>query len=337
MRIEFINNAGIQNMKHQLEEEMKSCKSFSIASAFITSGSLEVLDIFIKKNRYRFRGGRLIISLYQAFNSKEILTSLNILNNRNQGKISIAISKNKQFHWKYYSFESEKKLTTFIGSSNFTTSGMEDPGELMSKITLANKDRNKQKDLLAVFNYEWENSIPINEFPIDKYVSSAMSLRNGLSKLHPDILSLLKWKSQGKDFAEVLPGIIIVISGYLSESTTKIISKNQSHWDKNNWDCFGGHLTKGVYDRLASVRFIVIIEKYSGKYSFYISTIKGRCPLITKDGKYFIAHKKITKKKSVTPKIDEIFMSLGIRYRSPKFKPKNLSKKKAQIVKDILS
>ncbi len=85
MKIEFFNNAGVVNLKGELETIAKTCKSFNIASAFITNEAITVLKTFLNSNRNSLRAGRLITGLYQCFNSKETLLELERISKLSKG------------------------------------------------------------------------------------------------------------------------------------------------------------------------------------------------------------------------------------------------------------
>jgi HKD family nuclease len=329
MTYDLITNAGVENFRQQLERQLKTCKSFSIATAFITKEACELLKTFISKNRTGLRNGRLIISVYQCFNKKEVLQELYDLVETSGGKLQVAISNNVQFHWKYYYFESKIKTTAYIGSANFTKSGISEAGELVSKVTLSRTEKGLRQNLLGVFDKEWEASTSIAHFPINKYKSSSSLIKGAIQKLHPDIIQLLKSKDTEDVEDERLPELATKIFGFLTARTMKMVSLTQSHWDKNNWEYFVCYL-KRDYERLASAKTFFIIEQSSNKYFFNIGQIKSSCILNTPDGKYFIAYTPITRSKRENEVIRRSLKDVGFDYRSSHFIHKKLSPKQKQ-------
>lgn len=334
MKVEFLNNCGVQNLKQQLEEQLVNCKGFSIASAFITSEGIDILQNFLKKNKTKTGSGRLIISLYQSFNSRDTLQSLKHLHTTSKGRLLVHISKNQHFHWKYYGFEKVNSTIAFIGSANFTNSGIEGAGELTTKITLSKRDKVQITHLNAMYDIEFENSISIEKFPLELYKSSSVNLKKVIEKLHPDIINLLNQKTVKTE--DTLPKLAVLISGYLTQTTVKLISKTKSHWDRNRWDYFAFQL-KREYDRFTAFRHIVVINYYNRRYTFSIHEIKDYTPLKTPDGNYFIAHKPVTKIKRESQNLREQLYQLGINYRARNFFDFKLSTRKAEIIKDIFS
>lgn len=328
MKIEFLNNCGVQNLKQQLEEQIKTSTNFNIASAFITAEGVNILQAFLKR---RTKGSsRIIVSLYQCFNSQETLYSLKALHTKSKGKILVHLSKNQHFHWKYYSFEKATTTTAFIGSANFTNSGLSGEGELTTKISFSSKDKLAINNLQKLYNTEFENSISIEKFPIELYKSSSSKLNNATEKLHPDLVNLLKENKIEK--GDLIPKLAVRISGNLTQATVKLVSKTKSHWDKSQWDYFALQ-SKREYDKFTVCRYFVIINYYSRRYNFSIHEIKDFTPLKTPDGHYFIAHKQVSKIKRETEKLREQFLSLGISYRSRNFDNYTLSPKKGNILK----
>src|ERR1035441_6920522 len=116
MRIDLINNSGIKSFGGELEELMLTSSSFEIAAAFITHEAIELIDLFLKQNKNPIRSGRLITGFCYCFNSKEVLQDLQKLVIKSRGRLQVNMSSNPRFHWKYYSFEHVKRVTSYIGS-----------------------------------------------------------------------------------------------------------------------------------------------------------------------------------------------------------------------------
>ncbi len=337
MKVELINNTGIQNLRRQLEDQMLTCNSFNIASAFITSEALQVLQTFLIKNKAKNRIGRLLISLYQCFNTKEILQNLFQLQKKSNGKLQVNISRDKKFHWKHYYFKNSINNIAYIGSANFTKGGMEQR-ELTTKITLQLKEKSLGENIVQIFNDEWENSISILDFPINKYKSSSIAIQKTTQHLHPDILKLLKEvKTKDKEKNNSIPEFAIKLFGFLSVKTKKLITQSQSHWDKYHWNYYACN-RKIEYDKIRMAKTVLIINKYSNKYSFAISVIKSYCKLDTPDGNYFIAFKEKTKAdKKETDKLRSQIENLGLLYHSNNFFYKRLTIKQGEAIKSFFS
>ena len=333
MKIEFINNTGITTLGHEFQSQAKSCQHFNIASAFITEEAILILNIFLNKNKNAVKAGRLITGLYHCFNSKEILLELQKLSRSTKGKLQVKISKTKKFHWKYYDFENKKERVIYIGSSNFTDAGMYKAGELQTKITIKKIDKKLKENSDQIFADEWENAVDIADFPLDKY--KAFKQPKGMGgKLDPAILKLLSSARKDNINKDLQPVRSIKIYGTLSRSTMNLISLNQSHWDKNNWDYFVCQ-TKSEYDHYAKNACLFVINKNGNKYDFELVVVEDKCALKTKDGNYFIAYKSRGRGRKESLQLGTLLNDCGINYRSRGELDRKLTKKQVVQIRNL--
>lgn len=122
------------------------------------------------------------------------MQQLQKLATKSKGRLQVHISRNNKFHWKYYGFETKSKAVSYIGSANFTRSGMTDTGELQAKLTLNPKDSLLKENLNSLFNKAWENSADIAIVPLEKY-KEAKQPKGGFYSLDPEIKRILFEKS----------------------------------------------------------------------------------------------------------------------------------------------
>jgi HKD family nuclease len=332
MKTEIITNRGKYNLEGFLIDDLKSCKTFDIASAFVTEHALNVLNSFIKRNRNSGRTGRMLISLYARFNSSAVLKGLSTLSIANKN-IDVKISINPRFHWKYYHFSFGRSQTVYIGSSNFTKEGLSSSGEVVTRIKFSNRETLKQLIYKDAFDKEWEDSFAINKLPLNKYKQAVSSPSK--NKLHPDILKLLQKKVVQKTPSEVQLRFATTINGFLKSTTVKLINQNESHWDRYSWDYFSCN-TKSEYDALRSKDTFLIIETINRKYSFVIAERLDECSGIsTPDGRYFIAYKRLRKRKE-TAFLRNEFESLGINYHSRTFVSKAIGSRQEKKFLELL-
>jgi HKD family nuclease len=330
MQVDLISNKGVTNVGQLLEEDFEKCTHFDIAVAFITEHSLELLNLYLKKNKYKGRHGRLLIGVYKSFNSKEILYQLSKLD----PKIEVKISTNPRFHWKYYRFEFVRKQHVYIGSANFTKDGLESTGEIVCKLQLSASEQSSSKVYKKIFDEEWEDSKPIKEFPISKYKQAPSVAKN--FKQASEVQKFFAKKELAKSKVNSDIQRVELIVGELTKATVKIISKNQSHWDKNNW----GYFTcsgKAEYDYYSKVTNIFIIERNKGEYYFSKAEKTGECNINTPDGRYFIAYKQVGRARKITKERREKLESLGIKYFRKSYFSKAIGKNQSQALLDLLS
>jgi HKD family nuclease len=271
--------------------------------------------------------------LYNCFNSKRALQVLSNLANESKGKILVRISRETKFHWKYYHFEVNKSSVLYVGSANLTRAGMNELGELQAKITSTPRDANYLRDFKSEFNKEWENAVDITKFPISKYKQHTQPRSRVI--LHPDIQNLLAHKKVDIGIKTKSIEGIILTRNYLSKTTDKLIERNQSHWESNNWEYYSCASKREFDFESKQGRVMLLIEKRGNQFRFSRIRIEESCVLSTPDGKYFIAYRRISKFKRETNELREL-ADAGVNYHSRKFSFKyKLSKKAVDIVNKI--
>ena len=338
MRVDLINNSGRKNFVEELEEQMRLSRNFEIATAFITKEAIELIEIFLKQNKNSDRIGRLITGFYHCFNSKEVLQQLQKMAAKSKGRFQVQMSKNLRFHWKYYKFENTNKVISFIGSANFTGSGMNDKGELLTKLLLRKTDRNDKQvieNLSIVFNKEWESSTDILIIPLGKYKQTKHNL-NAVETLDPSIrYVLLKDKPIKLKLNQDLSARVIFFNNkYLSDKSMRLISKYKSTWDKDRFEYFC-YSIKSDYEAALKANVLFMIEKGNREYRFTIADIEDKYVLQTPDGKYFIAYKPRRKSKTETEDIRGKLKKIGLDYHSRKFSSKTLGTRQTKEVIEL--
>ncbi len=71
MQLNLITNSGVRNLHQELSEQLKIANTVNIATAFITKEGIDLLKIFLKSNKNKFRHCKLLTGLYHYFNLKE--------------------------------------------------------------------------------------------------------------------------------------------------------------------------------------------------------------------------------------------------------------------------
>ncbi|HAP4624345.1 TPA: DEAD/DEAH box helicase [Enterococcus faecalis] len=153
-----------------LSKDLKSCKTFFIAVAFITPSGLNAIKTQLADLALRGISGKILTSTYLNFNDPHVFRALlNIPN------VEVRVSKKEGFHSKGYLFEMEDYQSFVIGSSNLTMSALKlnyewnvrltsrENGEMVSSI---------QKHLIQEWHeaqsltLEWVDAFEKNYHPI---------------------------------------------------------------------------------------------------------------------------------------------------------------------------
>lgn len=320
MQIDQITNTGIRNLQMEIADNLIKWSSFDIGSAFINQKSIQLLDIFFKKNNNRFRSGRLLIGLMNRFNKKSDIKRLKELEKKYAGIFEVRISRYKNFHWKYYFFTDRQRSTVYIGSANFTAWGLTSTGEYLLKMNAASS---KLKNFRKSFEFIWNDSIPIKLFPVELYKEIPHAIAKGNS-LHPTIEKLLRRTNPPKDSVTANHNARIAFTNsFLTAKSEKALLDFRSNWDK--WlyfTCF----SLNDFEHFIVGQKILNIFKDKGKYHLSWGIVMDTCILKTPDGKYFVAYKNKGKTKTETKKIRNVFLENGIDYHKRSFKNRNIPK-----------
>ncbi|MFL2077591.1 DUF3427 domain-containing protein [Marinilactibacillus psychrotolerans] len=140
----IINNASQQQyMLNVLQEELETCQEFFFSVAFLTQDGLAALKTQLADLNRKGVKGRVLTSVYLAFNQPEVFEDLLKIPN-----IEVKISNKKGFHSKGYLFKQKEVHSFIIGSSNLTMSALKinyewnvsltsyDHGEMIQEISL---------------------------------------------------------------------------------------------------------------------------------------------------------------------------------------------------------
>lgn len=146
-----------------IEEEFQQSNGVSIASGYV---SLDVINKF-RKDFFRIAesGGisRLLVGMafYEGLSSTKYKTLSDIDNELKEicKKNGVFVSYGEKFHGKVYAFSKDRNLNIYIGSSNFSTSGLE--GNIECTVLVNDTDvRQKAKNFIE-FIFNEENAVSI--------------------------------------------------------------------------------------------------------------------------------------------------------------------------------
>lgn len=170
-----------------LIDELRSCESFFLSVAFITSGGVASLFGVLLDLQARNINGRILVSDYLNFTQPEAIKKLMQLRN-----VELRISRNIDFHSKGFIFTHAEYYTIIIGSSNLTHGALTKNKEWNLKVT-AHKDSELFKSTINEFNSVFSKSYEITPSYLEKYAFAHRSekrLREGLKKALLDSESL---------------------------------------------------------------------------------------------------------------------------------------------------
>lgn len=296
MRIETLTNR-IVSIYDVLKNELMHCNSCSIASAFVDDTTISILEYCLLKNK-KIKELKFLTGIYGCFNRKANLYKLQQLALKYAIKVEIHISKDKQFHWKYYHFTKGTKKAIYIGSANFTSGGMGDNGELLVKLSVNTSKKDFGfKSIPLRFDKEWEESGAITEFNLDEYNEQALS-----------IYSSKRGRTGNRNFFEnsirVKPhaiasenAVIVYLTDDITVKTEKMIANTKPIWGKRDYFICN---SKKYFDYCISINRILLLDRVN-KNSIYASWVQylDNLQLKTPDGKYFIAYSYISKKRKL--------------------------------------
>lgn len=327
MQLDLINNSGPIDFKDEIAEQLKTCNHFSIATAFITKDAIKLLNIFLSENKNNDRTGRLITGFYQCFNSRKDLNELNEMMKVSKGRLIVKISSNERFHWKLYNFLYSNKTISYIGSANFTSSGLTKTGELLAKLTILKSEKFKKNNLEGIFNKEWDRSVELSKIPLKNY-KQLIQPKVSANLLDTSIKNILanyrtnKTKKDKETTNGSLSARVVLLKDYLPDRSKKIVLKTNADWKKYY---YYPTFSQTTYNLTKKSDFLILIERYNRKFKYYIGLIKDDCILKTKDGKFFIAYKyKHIRQVQETSSRRNFLEGLGIDYHSHNFSEKSL-------------
>jgi HKD family nuclease len=288
---EFIENNGPDNLRDTLKALLSktSTNEVCVAVAFITQSGLD--EIIQPLRQVAAQGSvKLITGLYQHVTEPKALETLLNIQRETRGNFSVKISKEPQFHRKFYILESKSQITAIVGSSNLTKEGLQSGGEINVIISSA-KNTSSTKELKKIFQKEWEHrAISLSAEQIKKYhkIRSKKTEFNSFNRgeikailgTEPTHQKANPSKSEATGFWRDC------VTGYAKKRTKQIISET-TNWDARNylWYSTGGKHNYRIKDR------IFLFDRTEDKLSLVEVTDIARIKISTPDGRNFVAFK----------------------------------------------
>lgn len=180
-RPSIVTNEPVLNEKvlTTIIDELKSCESFFLSVAFITSGGVASLFGILLDLQLKGIKGKILVSEYLNFTEPEALRKLMQLDN-----VELRIARETDFHSKGFMFTHKSYYTIIIGSSNLTHGALTKNKEWNLKVT-AHKDSELFELTISEFNKVFDSAFEVNDEYLTKYTfvhNSEKKLRQGLRK-----------------------------------------------------------------------------------------------------------------------------------------------------------
>lgn len=178
-RPRIITNEPITNEKvlSTILEELRSCESFFLSVAFITSGGVASILGTLLDLEEKGIHGKILVSEYLNFSEPEALRKLLQLSN-----VELRIARDSDFHSKGFLFTHDSYYTIIIGSSNITQGALTKNKEWNLKVT-AHSDSELFKQTILEFDKVFDSSHAVDEEYLIKYsfiYNSEKKIRQGL-------------------------------------------------------------------------------------------------------------------------------------------------------------
>ena len=189
----IVTNEPISNEKvlSTILEELRSCESFFLSAAFITSGGVASLFGTLLDLEAKGVKGKILVSEYLNFTEPEALKKILQFSN-----VDLRISRDLDFHSKGFLFVHKSFYTIIIGSSNITQSALTKNKEWNLKVT-AHVESELANITLKEFESVFKKSQVVTLDYIAKY-SIVYSLERRLGKE-------LRAAVIGNDLVEITP------------------------------------------------------------------------------------------------------------------------------------
>lgn len=319
MKLGLIKNQNILFEK-ELFGSINSYDQSFIATAFIDRYTISFLRKEMnRKDVKNKRKIKLLIGLYGRFNLKEDLKELQKIQQLFPGQIEVRISDIERFHWKMYFFQNQgSESILYIGSSNFTRTGLSSPGEVVLKVQGSSK-MEICHSVLSNYNKVWSKAIRIEKFPISKYQNAPKSIHSAMESIdNKEIRKLFrKFKVRKNiikkvDLAHAKIGLVSSQSFFTKEEE-KSIGEKKSNWEKQNYD-FIGYNVKSFFSTITKSDYFFLREKSGyGSWFYSLNKVMDWDDFNIGDQKYFIAYKSISRRRNLqNQKFRRILKELNI-------------------------
>lgn len=301
----------VASFESLLNDVARKASFIWIASAFVNDYAITLLKTWMRVPPRKRPQVRMVTGLYHYFNRKKCLKDLQRLSRRYDGYLDVRISRNPSFHWKFYLFRTKNGWSSFIGSANFTETGLSSDGELLLMLNLTDAAAQKA-NLPKVFQKEFEDAKKIGEIDFGDYHELQLPKKSG----HPgaSLSKLLGPKKKAKEDPSLKFCRITKVLGKLTVTEVKQVLEAQSGWDKHNWDFYCTN-TRQNWMYTAQSKYILMFYSEKGRHFAVLLLRRDQAVTPTAHGKYFIAYTPASEPLRISEKIGEQFMETGMNYK----------------------
>lgn len=285
-KIGLITNSGPNCLLPYLRAVGSSCKQIDIATAFITLSGLESLLHVLQQVASRGRV-RVLTGLYQGFTEPKALALLLREQRDTSKRLSVRISRDKRFHWKSYFLLKARSATAIVGSSNMTSEGLTERGEL-NLVLSAQRDAKQFYTAHSAFETYWENeSTPLSYENLAAYHHWHQQQPATSRRSVPLIRILGKAGETAKlaDSPRKKRCWRLSCVSTLDDATEDLLDRI-TDWDKKGFETlstFTSHIRAGDH--------AVMFDFQAKRMSLVEIMDQVETPIRTPDGRHFIAYK----------------------------------------------
>jgi len=299
-QISLITNIGPNCLLPYLRAAGSSCKQIDIAVAFITASGLESLLHLLQRVARKGRV-RILTGLYQGFTEPKALALLLREQAESESRITVRICRDKRFHWKSYFLIGSRSATAIVGSSNMTSEGLTERGEL-NLVLSAQRDTTPFRTVHSGFEKYWDKeSQPLTKEVVARY-------RNWREQQPPSPrrsvpLARILGRAMGPDdHAESArqQRFWRLSCVYRMDDDTVDLLAQLTDWDKKGYETLSTFTS-----RIRSGDRAVMFDFQANRMSLVEIMEQVETPSRTPDGRYFIAYKPVRSStwKRLTPSL----------------------------------
>ncbi|MGE5296878.1 MAG: phospholipase D-like domain-containing protein [Solirubrobacterales bacterium] len=294
MRLDLIENSGPDNLRDTLKAQISHASEVSIAVAFITQAGLD--EIVQPLQQVATNGKvRLLTGLYQKFTEPRALRTLCRLQRQTQGRLSVRLSREPQFHRKLYVLTNRVYATAILGSSNLTQDGLRSGGELNLMMRLPTNSVVFKK-MAKAFDNDWEHrAVPLTREQIVEYEKDRETVpaqKSFTSKQLKTILGVSPSHSEARADGQDPPERFWrdCVTGIAAKRTQQVIS-DTTNWDEKgySWYSLGGVHPYANGDR------ILLFDFYDERVRLVKVRGIAHTKVATPDGRHFVAYRPLAK------------------------------------------
>jgi HKD family nuclease len=334
-RIDLIDNSGPNKLLPYLRAAGASCRQVDIAVAFITAAGLESLLHLLKQVASKGRV-RILTGIYQGFTDPKALAVLLREQSATGARLAVRISHDPRFHWKTYLLTGTRSATAIIGSSNMTSEGLAESGELNLVLTTRH-DAKDFRRIRSAFEKQWDNRATLLS---EQFVSQYRAWHR---KQEPTT----RRKMPLKQLLGTVPSGVAATSG----------KKEKQYWrlscvgtletgtidlleDITDWDERGLETLSTFTSLVRAGDEAVMFDTQSSRLSLVEVVDDTHTPRPTPDGRYFIAYRvkpKSIQKRLTTALWKHLRKEKLIRTKREAMVRGKMSKRKYLLFEELLS